>query len=197
MSKKVLVVLGHPRPDSFNAALADAYARGASAAGAEVKRLAPIEMAFDLSVRGTSAKDQPVEPDIIASREAIEWCDHLAIVHPTWWGSVPAVLKGWIDRVFVSNWAFRYPEGSPLWEGLLKGRSGRVITTMDGPPTVYQYAFGAPGVKQLKTSTLWFCGFKPVRTSLFGPINKSTEAKRRGWLESVAADGRKDAHAAG
>ncbi|MEM1061108.1 MAG: NAD(P)H-dependent oxidoreductase [Planctomycetota bacterium] len=193
MPKKTLVVLGHPRPDSFNAALADAYARGVSAAGGEVRRISPSELDFEVSVRGTSAKDQPVEDDIVRSREAIEWCEHLAIVHPTWWGSTPAILKGWIDRVFVSNWAFRYPENSKLWEGLLKGRSARVITTMDSPPMIYQTVFGGPGVRQLKTSTLWFCGFKPVKTTLFGPIGDSTEAKRRGWLERVTGEGGRDA----
>ncbi|QDT39908.1 NAD(P)H-dependent oxidoreductase [Stratiformator vulcanicus] len=185
MGRKVLVVLGHPRIDSYCGALATAYATGAAGAGHDVRRLDLAESEFDPVVRLTSAKDQPTEPEIIRSRELIEWCEHLVLVYPTWWGTTPALLKGWFDRVFVSDWAFRTREDSPLWDGLLGGRSARIITTMDAPPWAHRLLFGAPGVKAIKYATLRFCGIKPVKTKLIGSVKGSTPSRREKWLSSV------------
>src|SRR5215218_2532586 len=96
--RRVLVVLGHPRRASLCGALADAYAAGARAAGAEVRLIAVGEMGFDPDVTRASPRHQPAEPDVAEARGLIAWADHLTFVFPTWWGTMPAALKGFLDR---------------------------------------------------------------------------------------------------
>lgn len=74
---RVLVVMGHPRKDSFCEALADAYAEGAARAGTRVRRLAVADMRFELNVVSVSPRDQPVEPCVAAAMESVRWADHL------------------------------------------------------------------------------------------------------------------------
>ncbi|QDT64359.1 General stress protein 14 [Calycomorphotria hydatis] len=187
------MILGHPRTDSFCGALAHAYAEGVVNAGKQVERLQLSELSFDPILKTESARDQLQEDDILRSRELIEWCDHIVFVYPTWWGTMPALMKGWIDRVFVSGWAFNVKEGALLWEKLLKGRSARLITTMDAPPLVHRLMFGSPGLTALSKAILGFCGISPVKQTTFGPIGKSTKPQRERWLNEVRTHGERDA----
>jgi len=103
---KVLVILGHPRKDSYNAALAESYVAGARAAGAHVEYLHVADLHFDLHVQIHSPQDQFEEKDLKEAKRLIKWADHLVFVYPTWWGNMPALLKGFIDRVLVLGFAF-------------------------------------------------------------------------------------------
>lgn len=192
MANRVLIVLGHPRVDSFCGALANAYAEGAIAANKRVEQLRIAELTFDPILTTQSARDQQQEEDILRSRELIEWCDLLVVVYPTWWSMMPALLKGWIDRVFVSGWAFSMPEGAILWDKLLKGRSARLITTMDTPPLIHRWLFRAPGLTALSKGILGFCRINPVKQTAFGPIGKSSEEQRKKWLAQVRNSGERD-----
>ncbi len=95
---KVLVILGHPRSDSFCGALAQTYAEGARAAGVTVERLDLVDLAFDPSVRCPAPEDQNLEPDLLRAQSLLRWADHLVFVYPAWWGTFPALLKGFLDR---------------------------------------------------------------------------------------------------
>ncbi|MCB2035234.1 MAG: NAD(P)H-dependent oxidoreductase, partial [Ottowia sp.] len=113
-------------------------------------------------------------------------------VTPLWWGSVPALLKGFFDRTLQRGWAYRYkPNGMP--EGLLAGRSARVLLTTDSPGWYLRLVQGSPTERQLVRSTLRFCGLKPVRVTRFGPVHNSQPADRARWLEQAAALGGTDA----
>ncbi len=90
------------------------------------------------------------------------------------WGGLPAMLKGFIDRVLSARIRFQYRENSVWWDKLLTGKSARIITTLDQPSWYYWLMFGRPSVNQLKKSTLEFCGVKPVKVSYIGPIRNST-----------------------
>lgn len=191
MERRVLIILGHPNARSFCGALADAYEKGASQAGAQVRRLNLGELEFDLHMRAGYSGEQTLEPALEAAQRDIAWADHLVFVYPTWWGTMPALLKGFIDRTFVPGFAFKYRQGNPLPAKLLGGRSARLITTMDAPPAWYYLVVGAPGHKAMKRATLHFCGIKPVRVTSLGPVRGSSDSRRRGWLEKVQALGRK------
>ena len=191
MPKKVLIILAHPRKNSLCAALAAAYRRGAVTAGAELKELLLPDMQFDPLVRTPRPEEQPLEDDLQTAQEAILWAEHLVFVYPTWWGTYPALLKGFVDRVFVSGFAFRYRQDSPWWDRLLAGRSGHIITTMDAPPLYDRLVNRWPGINGLKRAVLHFCGVKPVRVTAFGAVRGSSQARRDEWIRRVEGLGRR------
>lgn len=186
---KVLVILGHPRRDSFCAALAEVCADGARAAGLAVARLNLAALSFDLSVRLPGPEDQPLEPDLQRAQALIRWADHLVFVYPAWWGTMPALLKGFLDRTLTPGFAFRFEEGHPSgWSKLLAGRSAGLLVTMDTPPWVFRWITRQPGHQAMRRATLGFCGIRPVFASAFGPVRTSTPEQRRRWLETARAE---------
>ncbi len=190
--KKILVILGHPRQDSLCGALAAGYGEAARAAGAEVRELALADLAFDPVLHAGYRAEQAPEADLAAAQEAILWADHLAFVYPTWWGGLPALLKGFIERVFLPGFAFSYRKDSPWWDRLLAGRSARLLVTMDTPPWYYRWFYRMPGHNQMRRTILEFCGIKPVRIAQFGPVKTSSPAQRDKWLEAVRRAARED-----
>jgi NAD(P)H dehydrogenase (quinone) len=195
MAKRILMILGHPYGESLCAALAQSYADGAKAAGAEVHFLKLGELAYDPILHQGYRVIQPLEPDLVAAQEQIVWAEHLVWVYPTWWGGMPALLKGFVERVFVPGFAFHYRENSPWWDKLLVGRSARLIVTMDAPGLYYRLVVGSPGDKQMVRAILHFCGVKPVRMTRFGMVKSSSPAKRDRWVEKVRRLGAKEGRA--
>jgi putative NADPH-quinone reductase len=183
--KKVLIINGHPNKESFNFAMATAYKKGALTSGAEVKEIVIAELQFNPSLRHGYQKRTELEPDLLEAWEKIKWADHLVWIHPVWWGGLPAITKGFIDRVFLPGFAFQYRENSVWWDKLLTGKTAHIITTLDQPGWYYRLMFGKPSVNQLKKSTLEFCGVKPVQVTLMGPIKTSTDGGRKKWLKKV------------
>jgi 1,4-dihydroxy-2-naphthoate polyprenyltransferase len=190
----VLVILGHPRTDSLCGALADAYCEGARAAGVDLKRVDLSTLAFDPHVHTPSPNQQPLEGDLLAARSLVEWADHLVFVYPTWWGTMPALLKGFLDRVISPGFAFRTCEGGTGYEGLLQGRSAQLITTMDTPPLIHRLLYRQPGRNAMARATLGFCGIRPVRSLMFGSVRFSDQARREAWLQRAQAEGRRLVH---
>ena len=185
----VLIINGHPRKGSFSEALVKAYIQGARTAGADIRKLTLYELSFDLNVTEVSPKNQFIEPAIQHAQESISWADHVVFVYPTWWGTVPALMKGFIDRVFTEGFAFDDIEGGTGYAPLLRGRSAQLITTMDSPYLVYQLIYRAPGHNAMRRAILEFCGFEMARTVSFGPVNKSTANERERWLIKTKAEG--------
>ena len=178
----VLIIAGHPRRESFSNALAGAYKEGALQAGAQVKELVLADMAYNPNVLTASPQLQQAEQDVKQAQEYIAWADHLVFVYPTWWGTMPALLKGFLDRVFTPGFSFAERRGGNGWVKLLKGKTGQLITTMDTPLWVYRWILKAPGHRALSNATLQFCGVNPVRTLSFSPIKDSSYEQRQGWL---------------
>lgn len=186
----VLVILGHPRADSFCGALAEAFCKGAGAAGVELRRLNLSETNFDTDLHGVSPNDQPLEDDLSKARELILWADHLVIVYPTWWGTAPALLKGFLDRIMAPGFAFRTCEGGIGYQGLLQDRSAQLITTMDTPPLAHRLLYREPGKNALARATLGFCGIRPVRSLVFGSVKNASVDQRQAWLARTERQGR-------
>ena len=185
---RILVIDGHPDPDSLTAALAREYAAGA---GDDAVLLTLRDLAIDPHLHRGYRSGQPVEPDLVRARELIEWSEHITVLTPVWWGSVPALLKGFFDRTLVTGWAFRYQDnGRP--EGLLGGRTGRVVVTADSPRW-YLPLVGDTTVKQVKARTLEFCGLSPVRVTRFCSVHGASDERRAGWLADARRVGGDDA----
>jgi putative NADPH-quinone reductase/1,4-dihydroxy-2-naphthoate octaprenyltransferase len=170
-------------------ALAEEYVLGARAAGAsvEVLDLRVLEFARDVNTEKLDLQD--TEPDIERSRGLVTWSDHLVFFYPTWWGTMPSLMKGFVDRLLLPEFAFRHAENATGYEGMLGGRSAHIVTTMDTPPFVYRIMYRAPGHNAMKRATLGFCGIHPVRVTAFGSVLKSDSEQRSRWLAQAKREG--------
>jgi len=183
--KKILIINGHPNAESFNFGIAEAYKNGALASGAEIETITIADLNFNPNLKFGYQKRTDLEPDLIESWEKIKRADHLVWIHPVWWGGLPAITKGFIDRLFLPGMAFQYRENSVWWDKLLKGKTAHIITTLDQPSWYYRLLYARPSVNQLKKSTLEFCGIKPVKVSYIAIVKVSDENQRKKWLEKV------------
>lgn len=182
---KVLIIVGHPRANSFSHVLASAYQQGAISNGADVQRLDVGDTTFDLNVTHHSPNHQPQEPDVLAARRLISWAEHIVFVYPGWWGTMPALLKGFFDRVFVPGFAFEELGQVGQWVPLLKGKTAHLLVTMDTPAWVFRLIYKQPGHNAMKRSILGFCGIKSVKVLTFSPVKDSTDVTRLQWLEQA------------
>jgi 1,4-dihydroxy-2-naphthoate octaprenyltransferase len=180
---KILIIDGHPRADSLCASLAEEVRRGAEEAGNDAVLLAVRDLDFDPTPGGA------LEACIMEARELIRTARHVCFVYPTWWGTMPALLKGFVDRVFAAGFAFEeLPEGG--WRGLLSPRTASLLTTMDTPPWIYRWLVGKPGHRALGGATLGFCGCEVVSIRECGPVKDSTAEHRADWLMRARVHGR-------
>ncbi len=189
----VAVILGHPDSQSLSSAIARAYARGAEDRGATVRVIDLAGLTFDPVLWHGYSEVQPLEPDLLEAQRTIHWADMLVFAYPTWWGTTPALLKGFIDRVFLPGFAFKYRENSRLWDKLLAGRSARLLVTMDTPGWYYRWVVRQPGHQMMRRSILGFSGVKPVRISRFGAVRGAADDTRRQWLDQARKLGERDA----
>ncbi|WP_213280174.1 NAD(P)H-dependent oxidoreductase [Chryseobacterium indologenes] len=189
--KKIAIINGHPNKDSFNFGIAEAYKKGAVETGAEVKEIVIRELKFNPNLQFGYQKRMELEPDLMKAWEIIQWADHLVWVHPVWWGGFPALMKGFIDRLFLPGLAYKFRENSVWWDKLLKGKTAHIMTTLDQPGWYYRLFFGRPSVNQLKKSILEYCGVKPVKLTYIGIIRNSKDEQRVQWLRKVKELGKK------
>lgn len=184
---QILIISGFPTLKSFGGALIDAYAAAAVASGARVDVLDLSSLTFNATPTG---RPGPLEPVFEDARARILAARHLVLVYPTWLGAMPARLKGYLEQVIGKDWAFSFAEGAVLPTSHLTGRSADVLVTMDTPPFLYRWLLGAPGHRLIKRAILAPAGVRPVRIFSFGPLGRSTEARRKAWLAKAERRGR-------
>lgn len=196
-----LLVVAHPSPSSFSHAMA------------HTARAVLAERGFELAFHDLYAERfDPVQPtgelQNTASSDALveQHCAELVraglvlVFHPNWWGSPPAILKGWIDRVFRLGTAYGYPPGVPPEgepQGLLKARRALVFNTSNTPPEREQAVFGDPLESLWKRCVFPLCGVNDVVRRMVGPMSGSSEGDRTRWLGEVRALAEEAALAAG
>ncbi len=159
---------------------------------AEVQEIIISNLKFNPNLEFGYQKRTELEPDLLNAWEKIKWADHLVWVHPVWWGGLPAITKGFIDRLFLPGFAFQYKENSLFWDKLLNGKTAHIITTLDQPSWYYWLVYGRPSVNQLKKCTLKFCGINQVKVSYFGIIKKSNERTRQKWISTIEKLGKQN-----
>ncbi len=186
---KISIILGHPRPDSFNHALAIVAVDAARAAGHEVRFHDLQAEGFDpVLPAGEEVASAAVPPIVdLHCREIME-ADGIVVVHPNWWGMPPAILTGWIDRVLRPGVAYRFEEGdsgegTPV--GLLRARGVVVLNTCNTLPAREARVFGDPLARIWKDCIFGLCGISNVERQTFGVIVTSTPAERQAWLEQA------------
>jgi len=187
MRKNILVIDAHPdpAPGRLVHALADQYAAAAEAGGhlVQVVRLCQLDFSWLRSAEEFAARPMGV---IGSQQEHIRWADHLVIIYPLWLGSMPALLKAYLEQVMRPGFAFEYGKGKGLPKKLLAGKSARIVVTMGMPSLFYKLYYFSHSVRSLARNILGFVGFKPVRVSLLGNVEGSATARKRGINQLLA-----------
>lgn len=183
--KKILVINGHPDKESFNYALFQAYKKGVEKSEAEFREIQISELNFNPNLQFGYRKRTELEPDLLEAQEKLKWADHLVWIYPVWWGSVPALMKGFLDRVLLPGFAFQKREDSLWWDKHFTGKTARLICTMDQPPWYYRLVNKSPSHIAMKKSTMQFIGVKSVKITAIGPIRLSKDEFRQKWLTKI------------
>jgi putative NADPH-quinone reductase len=187
VARRVAIIQGHPDATRRHLchALADAYASGARAAGYAIDEIEVARLDFPV-LRSKEAFETGALPEsLVPAQAAIGQADHLLVVYPLWLGTMPALLKAFLEQVFRPGFAFELRERGRLWKRPLKGKSARIVVTMGMPVFFYRWYFGAHGLKSLERSILGFAGIGPIRESLYGMIEHTSVAKRNAWLAKL------------
>ncbi|WCL80985.1 NAD(P)H-dependent oxidoreductase [Saprospira sp. CCB-QB6] len=192
MKKKIVIIVGHPDKESYNFSLAAAYKAGAEQSGAEVREINIRDLDFNPNLEYGYRKRTELEPDLLQSQETLKWADHIVWVYPVWWGSVPAIMKGFLDRVLLPGFAFKKRDDSLWWDKFFTGKTSRIISTMDQPNWYYKWIYKAPSHNAMKKLTMNFIGVKSVKITSIGPVRMSKDAFRANWLKKVEELGRKN-----
>ena len=187
MGKHIAIIQGHPDSSvrHFGHALADEYAKGCEDGGHEVRRIEVATLDFPLLLTKEDFEKGRPPDSIRQAQDAIKWADHLVILYPLWLGSMPALLKAFLEQVLRPGFAFEYQKSGGIAKKLLTGRSARIVVTMGMPAFVYRWVFFAHSLKSLRRNTLWFCGIGPIRSTIIGSIEGMTEKQRMGWLDEM------------
>ncbi len=188
---RALVVYCHPRRGSFTAAVRDVVLERLAAAGSEVRLRDLYAEGFDprLSADDLGCYEDTARNTELVARDVadLRWCDTLIFVYPTWWYGLPAVLKGWLDRVMVPGVAFLMPEpGGTIKPGLTHIRRLGVFTTC-GASRWLTFLVGAPGKRTILRGVGLLCAPRHRRAFVAHYLmDSSTDASRRAHLEKVA-----------
>jgi NAD(P)H dehydrogenase (quinone) len=188
---KSLLVVANPSPSSLSHAMAEASKAVLLECGYEIAYHDLYAECFNpVQPSGEADNTASVDPLVESHCGELQSADLILIFHPNWWSQPPAILKGWIDRVFRLNTAYSYPpgvgyEGVPT--GLLKARHALIFNTSNTKSDREAAVFGDPLETLWRTSVFALCGVHSVIRRTYAPVAASTPEQRRTWLSEVAA----------
>jgi NAD(P)H dehydrogenase (quinone) len=182
--KRILVLLGNPDTNSFSDVIARTYVDKAIQANHDVEYVSIARLSFDPILHNGYKTLQQLEPDLVALQEKIRAADHLVIVYPNWWLTMPALLKGLFDRLWLPGFAFNFDSHTHELTQHLKGKTARVII-LSGSESPYMtwWKYG-DYTNEIAHGILGFAGIK-TKVTAFGPVDLSTESMRRAWIQKV------------
>lgn len=184
MSKKILVLLGHPDKETFSGTIADHYQAAAEEAEHEVMRVNLGELKFDPILHKGYKEIQALEPDLVDLQEKFNAADHIVIIYPNWWTTMPALLKGLFDRFWLPGFAFNFNKETKKLEKHLSGKTARVliVSGTHGPFETW-WKFG-DYTNEIQYGILEFAGIN-TQVSAFGPCEKVDGVCREKWLKQI------------
>ncbi|WP_282604359.1 NAD(P)H-dependent oxidoreductase [Pelagibius sp. Alg239-R121] len=187
---RILVVYSHPVPESFNAAVRDTALEALRRGGHDVKLLDLYAEGFDPVMQAQERRDyhtQDLNEDPVRDQIAlIQWAEGLLFVYPTWWYGLPAMLKGWLDRVWVPHVTFSMPEGNqPIRPLMTHVRFLGAVTTC-GAPWWWSKVVGEPGRRTILRGIRALCA-KRCRTFWLAhyKMDASTDVTRKAFLSQL------------
>lgn len=189
--KEILVIDAHPDSESYCVAVSESYYEGAKQAGHSIKKLVIRDLVFDPILHYGYRKEMELEPDLLHAQSLIRDAGHIVIITPLWWGGLPGLVKGFIDRTFLRGFSHRFDPKKKMPDGLLKGKTARVIYTQ-GAPFLYSFLFtGDAFWNTLKSAILEFCGLSSVKRTCFDRVKSGTDEERKNFLEKIYTMGEK------
>jgi putative NADPH-quinone reductase len=188
--KNILVLCGHPDKDSFTGTVADHYQAGAEDAGHTVVRVNIGDLHFDPILHKGYKEIQLLEPDLVALQDRFREADHIVILYPNWWCTMPAILKGLFDRFWLPGFAFNFNKQTKQIEKHLVGKTGRVII-LSGSHSPFKtwWQFG-DYTNEIQYGIMEFAGIR-TNVSSYGPCEKVDDKMREKWLKEVENLGKK------
>jgi NAD(P)H dehydrogenase (quinone) len=184
---KHLIIFAHPYAKSFGRGIVDTIVNELKNREAEVRVRDLYEIGFDPVLKGTdllSLRSGNYAEDIKAEQEHIKWADVITFVYPVWWAGLPAILKGYVDRVFANGFAFHNVEGRTT--GLLEGKKALLVCTTGASDDVYEQIGMHKSMKQTTDGAIFeFCGMEVVKHVFFGDVPSSTPEDRTKYLGQV------------
>ncbi len=193
MTKRIVIIDGHPDPDAhrYVHALVDAYESGARAAGHEVTVLRVASLDFPFLRSKADFYGGTIPHAVRDAQQAIIRCDHLVIVYPLWIGDMPALLKGFLEQLFRRSVAYSEKSARSHGNNILSGKSARLIITMAMPAVYCRSPFGTHTRKALERSAGGYLGISPVRSQIIGRVEELSNEQRTAILEQMMVHGRK------
>ncbi len=188
---KTLIVFNHPYEGSYCNAILNSVTRGLQQANHEIDVIHLDKEGFNPVMTADDLKafrdKKPIDPKVIEYKRRLEQSDHVIFIFPIWWELMPALTKGFIDKVIFPGVAYDYANGSntrmkPLLTSI-KGVS--VITTMNTPRVLYRVIFGNTIQKALMRGTFWKMGYKNLKWISLNMVKQVSVDKRKLWLEKI------------
>lgn len=182
-----LVVFAHPNQKSFGKGMVDAIVKASEEKGVNVTVRDLYEINFDPVLKPAdfeAFQNGKIPEDIAKEQEHIKWADVITFVYPIWWATVPAIMKGYVDRVFSYGFAYEYVDGAP--NGLLKGKKALLFSTSGTPNEIYAEIGMHDSMKQATDKGIFnFIGIEDVKHTFFGAVPHVTDEIRQGYLKEV------------
>jgi putative NADPH-quinone reductase len=182
---KIYLLLAHPDKNTFNGQLATACEQILVGRGYEVRRQNLGDLQFDPVLWKGYAEVQDLEKDLQQAQENIRWCDRWVLIYPVWWGSVPALLKGFFDRVMLPGFGFRYHQKGPFWDKLLTGKTAHIITTSDAPRIWLWWEYRNSDIKMVRDAVLKYCGFSRIRVTRIDRLKFLNQEERQAQIKKI------------
>ena len=184
---KHFVLYCHPDSKSFCHAIIENVVDTLRGKGHEVRIKDLYADGFDPILKGSdfaAFQAGKTPPDIKAEQDDISWAETITVIHPVWWASLPAMLKGYIDRVFALGFAYAFGPDGP--KGLLGGRKVVVFNTQGAAKEEYDASGKTDAMKKISDiATYSFCGMEVLEHKFFGGVTSVDDATRKRYLSEV------------
>ena len=188
---KVTIVFNHPYEGSYCNAILNAVIKGLQKANHEIDLIHLDKDNFNPVMTSADLKafidKKPIDPKVIEYKQRLEQADHLVFIFPIWWELMPALTKGFIDKVIFPGVAYDYMNASNiLMKPLLTNiKSVTMITTMNTPGWLYWLLFGNAIKKAMLLGTFFKMGYKNCKWITFNKVKMVTQEKRTAWLTKL------------
>lgn len=184
MQKKILVINGHPYEKSYVSELFTTFVNNLNSDKFQIKTLDLGRMSFDPVLRYGYSHKMAEDKDINLSQELLEWSEHIVFFYPVWWGSMPSLLKGWLERVLTPGFAYNMNGFKTVKH--LKGRTAQLFLTSDGP-ALYQRLIPNSPIRLMRKHILGLCGIKVIKADILGMATfPNREKARKNFIDKVA-----------
>ena len=183
--RNIMIVVGHPPDQHVRQALGGCLQGSRRRRGPPGTGFPLATLTFDPILRNGYRMVQPLEPDLQKAYDALAACDHLVLIFPLWCGDMPALLKGFIERILQPDLIARADTENAMNWSIFSNKTARIVMTMGMPVSIYRWWYRGHALKLLTRNILNFIGIKPVKNTLFGMLGTSKPETRNGSVDQI------------